>query len=65
MARSRCPGFEYTFHSHSASHTVTHETARNDIVPLVEKGLLERRRVGRQYRFSPHPELPRRLEGLG
>lgn len=58
----RNPGYEYTFHSHSSSHTMTHETARNDIVPLVDMGLLERRRMGRQYRFSPHPELAERLK---
>ncbi len=58
----RNPGYEYTFHSHSSSHTVTHETARNDLVPLVDMGLLERRRMGRQYRFTPHPELAQRLK---
>lgn len=58
----RNPGYEYTFHSHSSSHTVTHETARNDLVPLVDMGLLERRRMGRQYLFSPHPDLAQRLE---
>jgi Fic family protein len=55
------PDHEYTFHTHSASHAVTHETARNDLVPLAEMGLLERRRVGRQYLFTPHPALARRL----
>jgi Fic family protein len=60
----RNPGHEYTFGSHSASHAVTHETARNDLVPLVELGLLERRRSGRQYRFSPHLELASRLQRL-
>jgi Fic family protein len=53
----RNPGFEYTFHSHSSSHGVTHETARNDLVPLVDMGLLERRRTGRQYLFTPNSEL--------
>jgi len=58
----RDPDREYTFHSHSASHTVTHETARNDLIPLAEMGLLERRRIGRQYLFTPHPELAQRLK---
>jgi len=58
----RNPDHEYTFRLHSASHTVTHETARNDLVPLVEMGLLERRRMGRQYLFTPHPELAERLK---
>ena len=38
----RNPAQGYTFQSHSASHGVTHETARNDILPLVERGLLSR-----------------------
>lgn len=29
----RNPGATYTFQTHSASHTVTHETARNDLLP--------------------------------
>jgi Fic family protein len=58
----RNPSSEYTFGSHSSSHTVTHETARNDLVPLVDMGLLDRRRSGRQYLFTPHPELAQRLK---
>jgi Fic family protein len=61
----RNPGFEYTFQSHSSSHAVTHETARNDLLPLVDLGLLERRRVGRRHRFTAHADLARRLERLG
>jgi Fic family protein len=56
------PDGEYTFHTHAASHTVTHETARNDLVPLADMGLLERRRVGRQYFFTPDPDLAKRLK---
>lgn len=59
---ARNPGYEYTFHSHAASHAVTHETARNDLVPLVDMGLLDRQRAGRQYIFTPHPELAQRLQ---
>jgi Fic family protein len=43
----RTPGQGYTFRSHSASHGVTHETARNDILPLVRKGFLAQARVHR------------------
>lgn len=58
----RTPGHGYTFHSHSASHGVTHETARSDLLPLVEEGLLERRRVGRRYVFSARTQLAERLK---
>lgn len=57
----RNPGQIYTFQSHSASHTVTHETARNDLLPLLDKGLLQRRRVGRRHLFTAHPRLADRL----
>lgn len=60
----RTPGHGYTFNSHSASHGVTHETARNDLLPLVDEGLLERRRVGRRYVFSAHPQLTERLKQI-
>jgi len=59
---TRAPGDVYTFQSHSISHNVTHETARNDLLPLVEKGLLERRRVGRKHVFTADPRLPERLK---
>jgi Fic family protein len=58
----RHPEQIYTFRTHSASHTVTDETARNDLLPLVEKGLLERHRVGRRHTFTPHPRLADRLK---
>lgn len=51
----------YTFNSHAASHNVTHETSRRDLLQLVEQGLLSRRRVGRRLVFSPPSDLPDRL----
>ncbi|HEX4345326.1 MAG TPA: Fic family protein [Solirubrobacteraceae bacterium] len=58
----RSPHRVYTFRSHALSHGVTHETARNDLLPLVAKGLLERRRAGQRHEFLPVPDLTRRLE---
>jgi Fic family protein len=58
----RKPDQIYTFNSHALSHGVTHETARNDLIPLVERKLLERRRVGPRYHFSPVPNLATRLK---
>ncbi len=52
----------YTFQTHAASHTVTHETARSDLLFLVDKGLLMRNRVGRRHTFTPHPRLAERLK---
>jgi Fic family protein len=57
----RTPRQRYTLQSHAASHGVTHETARNDLLPLVEKGLLNRARVGRRHVFSAATDLGDRL----
>jgi len=58
----RTPGQRYTFQAHASSHDVTHETARSDILPLVDRGLLTRSRAGRRYVFTAPPDLAARLE---
>jgi Fic family protein len=58
----RNPDASYTFQSHAANHGVTHETARNDLIPLAEMGFLSQRRQGRRYTFSPPRDLARRLK---
>jgi Fic family protein len=63
-AALRAPDARYSFQTHAASHGVTHETARNDLIPLVRMGLLERRREGRRYLFNPPPDLAERLKAL-
>jgi Fic family protein len=54
----RMPDETFTFRSHAQSHGVTHETARNDLAPLVARGLLNRRRVGGKYFFDAPANLP-------
>jgi hypothetical protein len=56
------PDASYSFRTHAASHGVTHETARNDLLPLVNMGLLEQRRHGREYAFAPALNLPELLK---
>jgi Fic family protein len=58
----RHPDASYTFGGHAASHRVTHETARADLSGLVERGLLSKRRVGREYSFEASPDLLGRLK---
>lgn len=58
----RMPDESYTFHSHAMSHDVTHETARNDLQALLARELLEQRRVGRRYVFTPVTDLAERLK---
>ncbi len=58
----RGPDASYTFKTHAAAYSVTHETARADLLPLVERGFLEQRRVGRNYLFTPPSDLAERLK---
>jgi Fic family protein len=58
----RNPDAAYSFASHAQSHRVSHETARSDLRALRERGLLVKRRSGRQHRFEPPPDLPERLK---
>lgn len=57
----RHPSQRYTILSHARSHGVTHEAARQDLLDLTRRGLMERTRVGRKYTFSPVPHLESRL----
>lgn len=61
----RHPDRVYTFGAHAREHRVTHETARTDLTQLHRRGLLERVRHGRGYRFSVPRDLERRLRTLG
>jgi Fic family protein len=58
----RDPGASYSYDSHATTHRVSHETARVDLLGLVERGLLSQRRKGRKYVFEPAPDLPTRLK---
>jgi len=59
---SRHPENVYTYESHAASHRVTHETARADLLQLRERGLLQRRKTGRRHAYSAVPDLPTALQ---
>jgi Fic family protein len=58
------PDADYSFQTHAASHGVTHETARNDLLPLVDMGFLNRRRQGRRYTFAAPADLSERLKAF-
>jgi Fic family protein len=57
----RRPGQTYTAVSHSSSHNVTVETARQDLMSLESRQLLQRTKVGHAHAWIPHPELASRL----
>ena len=52
----------YTFQGHATSHNVTHETARNDLLALAHRGLLDQHRQGHRFVFTPPADLARRLK---
>jgi Fic family protein len=51
----------YTIRSHQSSHDVVYETARSDLMDLADRGLLDRRKMGRTWVFSPARDLHARL----
>lgn len=61
----RTPDAVYGFRAHAASYGVSHETARTDLLRLVDRGLLQRRRQGRSFVFTPAPDLTQRLKDAG
>lgn len=58
----RHPGTRYTFRSHASSHSVTHQSARNDLNDLADRGLLRQGKLGREFVFEPVPDLSQRLQ---
>jgi Fic family protein len=60
----REPGTDYLVAIHQRSHGVTNQTARTDLVNLVERGLLVARRAGRAYRFRAPADLDEKLRKL-
>ncbi len=58
------PDADYTIDGHQLSHNVVYQTARTDLLNLVERGLLDSRKIGRTIHFRPTPELESRLADL-
>lgn len=55
------PGSEFTVVSHSSSHDVSGETARQDLKHLEALGLLSRGKVGKGFVWTAVPDLSGRL----
>lgn len=58
------PYHTYIFESHRQSHDVVYQTARNDLLQLVAKGILIPKRRGRRHAFSVPGDLAERLMKL-
>ena len=57
----RHPEARYTFEGHARMHNVVYESARADLVGLVDRGYLIRDKVGRRFEFLPVADLAERL----
>jgi Fic family protein len=57
----RHPNHRYTIHSHQMSHQVVHQTARTDLLGLVEHGIFISQKIGKQYFFSPAVDMADKL----
>jgi Fic family protein len=55
------PNHEYTIEWHRGRQGVVYQTARTDLLELAEKGLMDKRKVGREWRFTPVADLDARL----
>lgn len=53
----------FTFESHRASHDVSYPTARDDLLELVERGYLIKRKEGRAFVFTPAEDLAEQVKG--
>ncbi len=60
----RHPQQRYTFRSHQMSHSVAYQTARTDLLNLEQRGLLNSRKIGKSWYFTPVSDLEQKLAGL-
>jgi Fic family protein len=58
------PDAVYTIQGHQQLHRVVYQTARTDLLDLVDQGLLEKRTKGKGYIFVSPADLPDRLSKL-
>ena len=61
----RHPGKRYTVAEHQRSQNVSYESARSDLLDLVDRHLLESAMVGNKWVFTAQSHLGGRLAALG
>jgi len=61
----RDPGEPFTFAAQARRNSVTHQTARTDLLDLEQLGLLTKTRQGKRFVFHSPRDLPERLRKLG
>jgi Fic family protein len=57
----RHPDARITINGHQTSHRVVYQTARTDLLHLVERGYLEQRKIGKKLYFTPARDVHRKL----
>lgn len=58
------PGSVFFVQSHRGAHNVTYDTARTDLLKLVELDLLSKTKIGKAFAFTPADNLEDRLQSL-
>jgi len=58
----RHPDSRITIEGHQASHRVAYQTARTDLLGLVERGFLGQSKVGKKLYFTPVQDIQRKLK---
>lgn len=61
---SRHPHHQYTVAAHQMRHGIVYQTARTDLLDLEGRALLEKRRFGKTFYFTPVHDLDAALERL-
>ncbi|MCH8147863.1 MAG: Fic family protein [Planctomycetes bacterium] len=52
----------YTIDSHRLSHAVVYQTARTDLLDLVDRGILDSWKEGREWHFKPAKDIEAKLQ---
>ncbi len=60
----KSPESVFYVRSHRGAHNVTYDTARTDLLKLVDLGLLEKTKIGKAFVFNAVGGLEQKLEGL-
>jgi Fic family protein len=61
----RHPQQRYTYESHQRSHNIAYQTARTDLLDLVQRELLRPGKIGKTWYFTPAGNLGQKLAHLG
>jgi len=58
------PGSVFYIESHRGAHNVTYDTARTDLLKLVELGLLEKTKIGKAFAFVGVDDLQQKMQEI-